>query len=104
MISVSLIRNLEASSDFIKGPIKTLIISPEKKFPVISIDIIDSVLYIWVGEHYVWSEKLKGASSNFGIESCDHIFKIFSMITENDENWKRLCYLEYPNPHSIKFS
>ncbi len=56
-------------------------------------------LEVWYRNHHIWGETVEGATSFFGVESCDSISRIIACINNDDYSWKeRYYYNEFSNP------
>lgn len=91
MITVGLIKELFFISSYTKKNIKftfnlhrdlEIYIKPEGK------------MSLYYNENYIWHEKIEGVNSMFGVESCDAISRIINCIDNNDDGWKKYCYIE----------
>ena len=53
----------------------------------------NDVLSIKFFGELIWEEKVVGVGSNFGVESCDTIYRIMQMVAAGDNTWKE----KYPH-------
>lgn len=58
-------------------------------FPPVTFTVVDDVLTVEFLDDLIWKEKVVGADSNFGVESCQVIFRIIEMISAGDDSWKK---------------
>lgn len=93
MITVGLVNEIQFLSNIFETPIY-LKIATEKTSGVLNFIVKDGYLELIYKQNKIWKEKISGADSMFGIESCETILKIISLIEKNDDLWKELCYFE----------
>ena len=93
MITVGLVQEISFISKFFETPMYLKIATP-KASGVLNVILKDEYLELIYKQNKIWKEKVSGAESMFGIESCETILKIISLIDSNDERWKTFCYFE----------
>lgn len=84
MITVSLIKELEFVSSFWGGQLSASI-KIRKDIPDIKIQIEKSKLTVFFLNKIIWQESISGASSNFGVESCQTILLIIGKALKGEE-------------------
>jgi hypothetical protein len=93
MITVGLVQELAFVSHFLKTPVY-LKMATEKNSGVLNIILKDQYLELVYKQNKIWKEKVLSPESMFGIESCETILKIISLIDAENEKWKNLCFFE----------
>ena len=94
MITVGLIKELFFISKALRTPVfvtlKTGILSTN-----IMVNIEEHILTVWYMGYRIWTESLDEATSMFGIESCDTLAKIVSLIDSGDDKvWRTLVFTD----------
>ena len=61
----------------------------------LNIEVNEDNLFIRYAGQEIWKERLSGADSGFGIESCDNISRIIACLDAGDDSWKtKYKYIE----------
>ena len=99
MITVGLVKELYFIAHFLGTVVETtLCVSTENgpSYPVrIYVSPDTALVDVWYKEEHIWSEHIEGATSFFGIESCDTISRIIACIN-NGSDWSQYRWKENP--------
>ena len=79
MITVGLVQEISFISKFFETPIYLKMATP-KTSGVLNIIFEKGYLELTYKQNKIWKEKVIGAESMFGIESCETILRIISLI------------------------
>lgn len=94
MITVGLIKELLFISKALRVPVRASL-SPENLQCGILIDIKEQILSVSYLGYHIWTESLDEATSMFGVESCDTLAKIVSLIDSGDDKvWRTLVFTD----------
>ena len=87
MITVSFVNELQFVAKYFNDSVSVELKVGE--FSPLKLTVDNDVLSAEYMDNLIWKEKIAGADSNFGVESCQIIFKIMQMSAEEDYSWKK---------------
>jgi len=86
MLTVSFVNELQFVAKHFNAPL-SVDLKLGKGEPVKLVLVNDVLTVEYLGE-LIWKEKVAGPDSNFGVESCEVIFKLITMTDAGDTSWK----------------
>ena len=93
-VTVGLINELRFISKRLGTPIESTLKLDQIK-QELRINIKDDKLTLFYLDNHIWTESLEEDISMFGVESCDNIAKIITLIDMGDGlSWRELAYHE----------
>jgi hypothetical protein len=96
MLTVGLVKELYFIANILKSPaIMSLnLAGRDKNSPVEVFVFPDSLLTVYYKGKLIWSERVEGETSFFGIESCDSISRAIACLDNNDPSWEKYTHFE----------
>jgi hypothetical protein len=89
MITVGLVKEIFFIAKVLGKPIQVTISRKRAEMAPLEIQVTpDANMVVFYRATQIWSEKVDGAESFFGVESCDTISRIIACIDNNDISWR----------------